>query len=651
MENYRTIVALAKIKELRSKDDYEKAYEIAKDVELKHVAHITDFSMIADVYSQMGDYEKARAAYEKLYKKNNSRHALGELVYLNIKLKDAEQARKLLEEYEKIAPKDPVRLIYEYRIEKLEKAPIKQKIATLEKWKNEDYNERWGAELCKLYHKDGNDERCLEECDRLILWFGEGEYVDWAKTLKAHLLGQINVTDASESSGTLHYEEPKQPEVRYEEPKQTAVVYEEIKQPVEPDYEVDINEELISEEETIPSFEEETSDEFTDAPDAVEYYPEQENTVSPEKTESISEAEILAVPGAEPEEEEYSEAEYSEEEYAEDEYTEEETESSPEPEITEEPEVSSVFATVSAQNNTENDIDKADYEIEAVQYMSDYLAKNSSPYIKLRPEYRDVPKIGGQLGKQLANGSAVLEDFFGNYARMELVRKQLIRSLDMIFDPLKRGDNIIITGGPRTGKTTLAKKMAKTMNRFGVIKSSKALLVGADKMNRIDFVKQRENLADCAIIIEKAGKLTKDTIENLLAISAAYAGRTSIILEDERKNINTLLRDNPELNSVFNNRIHLPSEYKATDLKGFVFEYLFEKEYDLEPAADEIIDKKLARLVDSGSEDIIKDAVEIAKQAIASAEKRNAKVIAEIALDGSFENVDIMTIRAEDFND
>lgn len=643
MENYRTIVALAKIKELRSKDDYEKAYEIAKDVDLKHVSHVTDFSMIADVYSQSADYEKARAAYEKLYKMSGSRHALGELVYLNIKLKDAEKARDLLEKYEQAAPKDPLRLIYRYRIEKLEKAPLKQRIATLEKWKCEDYNERWGAELCKLYHKDGNEERCLDECDRIILWFGEGEYVEWAKTLKAHLLGQIDVTDMSD--GQFRGEESEEPE-QVEQPEEYTEQPEEYAEQPEKyteqqnDYEVDINEELISEEETnpvdeeetTPAYEEDIETDFAGEPDsAVEeiFAPVIEDEPDPvieDEPEPVIEDEPEPVIDDEPEPV---------------------IEDEPEPVIEEEKTERESYV----QYTEPDDIDKSEYEIEAVQYMSDYLAKNSSPYVKLRPTYKDVPAIGGQLGKQLANGSAVLEDFFGNYARMELVRKQLIRSMDMIFDPLKRGDNIIITGGPKTGKTTLAKKIAKTMNRFGVIKSSKALLVGADKMNRIDFTKQRANLADCTIIIEKAGLLKKDTVENLIAIAAAYAGRTAIILEDERKKINTLLRDNPELNSVFNNRIHLPSEYKAVDLKGFIFEYLVEKEYDLELAADDVINKKLAKLVDEGSDDIITAALDIAKKAIASAERRNAKVIAEIALDGSFENVDIMTIRADDFED
>lgn len=645
MENYRTIVALAKVKELRSKDDYESAYEVARDIDLRHVAHITDFSMIADVYSQSGDYEKARAAYEKLYKKSGSRHALGELVYLNIKLKDAEKARTLLTDYEKAAPKDPLRLIYRYRIEKLEKAPIKQRIATLEKWKNEDYNERWGAELCKLYHKDGNEERCLDECDRLILWFGEGEYVDWAKTLKAHLLGEINVTEMSDEQfrrGEAAKAEPDEELEQSEENEQAEYA--------DSDFEVDINEELLSEEETNPAYEE-AQTEFTDAPDAVEYHAEIDDL--PDEDE-LEEEETEGTEELYPEEDNTEEEEVPEDNDSEIEEEAEETESSndePEEEIEPANEESAEVADYSEAYYEQDDIDKAEYEIEAVQYMSDYLAKNSSPYVKLRQTYKDVPVIGGQLGKQLANGSAVLEDFFGNYARMDVVRKQLIRSLDMIFDPLKRGANIIITGGPKTGKTTLAKRLAKTMTRFGIIKTSKALLIGAEKMNGVDFVKQRENMADCTIIIERAGKLTSNTVENLLALSAAYADRTAIILEDERKNINALLRDNPALNSMYNNRIHLPSEYKAVDLKGFIFEYLYEKEYDLELAADDIINKKLAKLVNKGSDDIINAAVDIARKAVASAETRNAKVIAEIALEGSYENADIMTIRAEDFAD
>lgn len=618
MENYRTIVALAKIKEYRINDEYEEAYEIVRELDFKHVSRITDFSMIADVCTQLGDFETARRAYECINKKNESRHSLGELVYLNIKLKDADAAKELLKRYEKLAPQDPARLVYRYRIQKLEKDPIEQRIATLEQLKEEDYNERWGAELCKLYHQQGRDDLCIAECDCLIRWFGEGEYIDWAKTLKAHLQGEIDVTEMSERTAGQQTESPQQDE-----------------------YEVDITEDVVTEFEAVEGTTEYAEDEFGAAVEDPGYFETDETDVT-----EFTEPELTG---------DYPEQTESVEENAEDypeqtEFAEESVEDYPE-----QTESDDAFSVDGYNDVTEfgspviESPDRADFEIEAVQYMSEYLEKNSSPYVRLRINRKEVPVIAGQLGKQLANGTAVLEDFFGNYARMEIVRKQLIRSLDMIFDPLKRGANIIITGGPKSGKTTLAKKLAKVMSRFGVLRSSKALLVDASRMNKIDLVKQRESLADCTIIIENAGELATDTIENLLALSSAYADRTAIILEDDRKAINALLRDYPELNSVYNNRIHLPSEYKAADLKGFVFEYLVSQEYDLELAADAVIDERLEAILAGNPADPISASVDMVKKAIVNAEKRNSKVLADIALDGRYANVDIMTIRAEDF--
>lgn len=651
MENYRTIVALAKIKELRNNEEYEEAYEVIRGIDFKHVSRVTDFSMIADVCTQLGDYGKAKEAYEKIYKKSGSRHALGELVYLNIKLKDAETAKELLKSYEKMAPNDPVRLIYRYRIQKLEKAPIERRIATLEKWKEEDYNERWGAELCKLYHRQGEDELAIAECDRLIMWFGEGEYIDWAKTLKAVLLGEISID---------HMEEmPSQKKQSHEPEQKTAEVPSEVTSSAD-EYEVNIDEPIVSEDEAnaggidddanyAAGIDEAEYAAEIDETDFVSETDEAEYAVETDETEYVSEIGNTVEYTADNLEESAAHVNYPEQEIPRsDDFTQDSSEHEEDKETTE-------YGADGYSDMTEfgryesEDFEKTDYEIEAIQYMSDYLAKNSSPYVKLRNPGKEVPVIAGQLGKQLANGTAVLEDFFGNYARMEIVKKQLIRSLDMIFDPLKRGDKIIITGGPKTGKTTLAKKLAKVMNRFGVIRSTKALLIDADRMNRLDFVKQRESLADCSIIIEKAGQLTADTVENLLAISAAYSGRTVIILEDDRKSINSLLRDNPELNSVYNNRIHLPSEYKAADLKGFIFEYLVAQEYDLEIAADAVINERLNALVAEENPNPIAAAIEIAKNAIRLAEKRNSKVLADIALEGSYANADIMTIRAEDF--
>ena len=123
MENYKTIVALARIKELRKAGDYESAYSLAKDIEVKRISDPLDCNMLLDVYKENSDYDRSIQVAEKIYKRNKSRHALNSLVYFEIKTNDAQRAKEYLEKYEVAAPKDPQRLVFRYRIQKLEKAP------------------------------------------------------------------------------------------------------------------------------------------------------------------------------------------------------------------------------------------------------------------------------------------------------------------------------------------------------------------------------------------------------------------------------------------------------------------------------------------------------------------------------------------------
>lgn len=574
MEDYKTIVALVRVKEYRKAGKYEEAYEIVKGINLKKVSDIVDFNMLADVCNEVGEYEIAEKVYEIIYKKTGSKYALGSLLYSVIKLEKADRARELLIKYEQLEKHDPGRLIYRYRVQKLEKLPIEEQIATLELWSEEDYNEKWGAELAKLYHKAGDDQKCIAECDKIITWFGDGDYVDWARTLKSHLLGEIDVNELVARQKAM-------------------------REAAEAEHQAEI--------------------------EAIRAAYEAEHAAE-EEARKAEEAEKAANAGILP-------AEEAEEEPEGQENTETETDENSEevlPEIT------------GYDSNSE-------FELAAMESIMKYLADNCSPNITLREEHDELPEIGGEFGEKVKSGEIVLEDLFGNYACMEGIRKQLIRSLDMIFDPLKKGDNLIITGGSRMGKTTLAKKLSKAMYKNGEISTTKALLTDAEKMNKMNLRLNADKLTDCgSIIIEKAGKLKKGTVSALLELIEKHEGNMVVFLEDQRKDINNLLRDNPDLNSVFNNRIHLPSEYKPAELKGFAYEYLIQEEYELEIPAVNVLEERIAHLIGAKEPDIIRATIDIIKGAINHAEERNSKILANMVKSGTIENADIMTIYSED---
>ncbi len=650
MENYKTIVALARIKELRKAGDYESAYSLAKDLEVKRISDPLDCNMLLDVYKENSDYDRSIQVAEKIYKRNKSRHALNSLVYFGIKTNDAQRAKEYLEKYEVAAPKDPQRLVFRYRIQKLEKAPYEDRIATLEKWKKEQYTERWALELAKLYHKVGDDYKCLDECDRIIETFEEGEYVEWAKTLKAHLQGESDVIRPSDAPSfypeqetgvfTPVGDEPAEkplPEEFYEEPEST-----EFEAPESTGFEApestgfegagadgvddDLSRMLAESVQTELALEnaEVTG---TVVPENLKKRGKKRKDKAAQKAAAIPETQDVV-------------------EITQDSFGVGEVVAPSADEAS--GETAADVPAPGEEINAAQDNGSGEEEIAVMQNFMKYFEENSSATVKLRDDHEPVTEIPGELGRMLTAGTVVLEDYFGNYARIESVRKQLIRSLAILFDPVKRGSSMIITGGPKTGKTALAKKIAKTLNKFNISDSKKALIVNAKKLNSVSLKAKEDQLKGCTVIVENAGELSVESVKDLIDFGAKHAEDSLLFLEDDRVSMNELMRVCPEIGGVFNNRIHLPQEYSVDELKGYIYEYFVKNEFELETTADNAITDKLEKIMKMKPESPIDSALAIAKSATEAAEARNAALLAEMVKNGKIENSDIMTIRAED---
>jgi len=322
--------------------------------------------------------------------------------------------------------------------------------------------------------------------------------------------------------------------------------------------------------------------------------------------------------------------------------------------------VSSVLASVVEEMSRMEEVQvsnvpieaKEAFEEEAIRYMQDYLGDLSTKHVvdlKGDVDSKYQPEEGGVLEAMLYERELRLEDLLGNFARLEAVRKQIVRALDIIFDSHKRGNNLIITGGKASGKTELAKRIVKMLYRFQVLSATRVAIVDAEKLNKMDLVEKQESLLDCCLIIERAGEMTEETVEKLLMLNTFLGGRSIVFLEGDRKSINCLLRDNAELSRIFNNRIHLPEEYRPAELKGFVFDYLIEKDYEIDVYADEVLEERIRMMLGAKSENPIRDSIAIGKEGIKKAEKRAAQNLTRMAATGNYENADIMVLHREDF--
>ena len=178
-------VRAEEIKELISKGEYVQAAEIADTIDWRRVKSVMMLCTISDLYKINRRYEDARdmllLAYER---RPGGRTICYSLCELSIKMEEYVQAIEYYKEFVQVAPKDPGRYILQYKLYEAQDVSLEERIAVLEELKKRDYREKWAYELAYLYHRVGLAARCVEECDELILWFGEGKYVIKAMELK-----------------------------------------------------------------------------------------------------------------------------------------------------------------------------------------------------------------------------------------------------------------------------------------------------------------------------------------------------------------------------------------------------------------------------------------------------------------------------------
>lgn len=176
---------LEEINRLVDAQDYEGALTVADSIDWRRVKSVRTLCMVVDIYEVNGELEKSMQMLQLAHKRSSiGKMILYRQVELALKMGLYDDAVKYYNEYLETASNDTSKYILKYKIYKAQKAPLENQIAILEEYKEREYTERWVYELAKLYKKAGQEKKCVETCDDLVLWFGEGKYVTKAMELK-----------------------------------------------------------------------------------------------------------------------------------------------------------------------------------------------------------------------------------------------------------------------------------------------------------------------------------------------------------------------------------------------------------------------------------------------------------------------------------
>lgn len=185
MDKYEYKLKLDEMKALMQKQQYTQAAEIADSINWRKVRNVNALMKAGEVYTQVKRYQEAKEILLTAYDRSPiGRMIIYRLAELAIITKEFDEAQDYYEEFVEIAPHDNLKYVLRYKMNQAQGAGLDQLIHILEELKEQEYTEKWAFELAYLYHQAGRSDECIAACDELILWFGDGPYVEKALELK-----------------------------------------------------------------------------------------------------------------------------------------------------------------------------------------------------------------------------------------------------------------------------------------------------------------------------------------------------------------------------------------------------------------------------------------------------------------------------------
>lgn len=223
MDKYEYKLKLDQMKSLTAEGKYEEAAEIADTINWRKIKNINALVKVGEIYEKVGRYDESKDVLLTAYDKSPiGRMIIYRLAEVAVRTKSFDEAKEYYQEFVEIAPHDNLKYVLEYEISKAQGADIGTLIGILEELKEQEYSEEWAYELAYLYHKAGMSEKCIDACDELILWFGDGPYVERALELK--MLYQPLTKQQEDKYRTFRQRHDGVVEVRPEDPLESGEI-------------------------------------------------------------------------------------------------------------------------------------------------------------------------------------------------------------------------------------------------------------------------------------------------------------------------------------------------------------------------------------------------------------------------------------------
>lgn len=659
MDKYEYNIKAEQIVKLLDKKDYATAAKIADGIDWRRVRNINMLINVGKAYLNTGRYEDAKdillIAFDRAPAGRRLAYMLAEVC---IEAGQFEEAELYYNDFIELAPRDSSKYELQYKLARKKGAPLDRQIAVLQAYKSKDFDDKWAYELAKLYHKADMPEECIRECDDIILWFGEGEYVEKAMELK---MMYVPLTPSQQRKYDSFFRQENEAEQRENGNENT----EEQNLPTEP---VSFSTDIYN-----------TADlQATIAEGMKGVFPAEENAPEEENRSVDGENIFHAVPLPDVRETDMLAGTKDLHKVLNALY--EENEHPGEPEINElpmeeevgEPEIKTdrdietavpqkpVRLVEAEQRALEERKEQAAAieEAERVEAALEEKLRQTAEIEEAVAARKEIERaraettvtVQGITGRKLSEERKKL---FSNYLHMTGLEEQLAE----VFDEAERiGEeretslygNILIIGEHKTGKTTIAVELMRALNQMNKRKDRKIAKISGDRLNNKGIPESIKRLIGADLLIERAGEMRRETVSELIKAMAGFTGGMIVILEDTQENMQLLMDKNPEISVQFTHTILL----KECDIAEWVEkgrEYAQELDYGIDEMAMLALSARLDSVYSQKSNIEMEDVKAIIDAAIAKSEKKNIKKLFDTVFSRKYKDSDLTMLREGDF--
>ncbi|MBO5227575.1 MAG: hypothetical protein J6B39_01100 [Lachnospiraceae bacterium] len=586
LDKYEYNVRVEQITKLLAEKDYKAAAKISDSIDWRRVRSVSTLTMIGEVYEGARRYEDARDILLMAYEKAPiGRRLAYRLTEVCIKGNDFKGAKKYYEDFVNLSPNDNRKYELLYEIYKKQGVAISKRIAILEEYVKNNVDEYWCYELACCYYEAGMNDNCVKQCDELFLWFGDGEYVVKALELKGMI---VPLTDKQEAvvtkaaNAVVINEEP----VKEAVPRDKAKTVNKLKRRAAKKAKASVKsiEEQLEEREqnsANAAIEDETRD-IRKEQELINSIIEKEAepvilTAEVETDDSNSEAaateeisvsqlayeqpddqiegqmtleEFLAACDAEYDAEVEKTADAEKlataevQEFDTGEVIESETEGQLLPQVTE---------TVEADSDAEIRETVEIPEAAEVMVNTTEMSEIAEAVVRMTDEMIEDDDKGIYAGNSLTDNQ---KETFRQFLYMRGMEEQLVNIFQAVSErkpDLHRSadGNIMVVGDYKSGKTTLAINVIKEINAICKRYNRRIAKISGERLNNKGISETLSQINDSDLLIERAGRMSKATLQGLLQFMSGETGGMRVVFEDTKEGMEYILSQVPEARTYF----------------------------------------------------------------------------------------------------